>query len=103
MTVQKPTLRHLGNDAADALVLYLQDDAPPVEANEHIACNVRCHSFDAGIVAGRIPQIIDEAQQTERQALVDRLRKRLWFATRLNDERIGVRLIEQWLDEEAAS
>lgn len=101
MTTESPTLRHLGNDAADRLVLYLQDDAPPEIANQHIACNPRCHAFDAGVVAGRMPEILDEARRTERLALVDRLRERLWFATRLNDERIGVRLIEQWLDDEA--
>lgn len=57
------TLRHLGNDKADELVLYLQDESPDSEeANHHIGCNVRCHSYDAGIVAGRMPAILEEAR-----------------------------------------
>ena len=63
MTVETPTLRHLGNEAADKLVLYLQDDAPPEVANAHIGCNPRCHAFDAGVVAGRMPAILEEERE----------------------------------------
>lgn len=101
MTVETPTLRHLGNDAADRLVLYLQDEAPPELANQHIACNQRCHAFDAGVVAGRMPEVLEEARRDERRAVVDRLRKRLWLATRLQQNLVGVHLVEKWLDEES--
>lgn len=65
-----PTLRHLGNDAADRLVLYLQDDTPLELLREHVTCNPRCHTFDAGVVAGRMPEILEDERRVTREAFV---------------------------------
>lgn len=64
------TLRHLGNDAADRLVLYLQDDSPATGADHRVTCNARCHTFDAGVVAGLMPEILADERRATREAFV---------------------------------
>lgn len=74
MTVQAPTLRHLGNEAADRLVLYLQDDTPLDQIPQHVTCNPRCHAFDAGVVAGRMPEILRDERDRVVQLLIGKVR-----------------------------